>query len=236
MYSFESRVRYSEVDSEGRITLNAILDYFQDCSSFQSEELGVGLEFLMEQNFVWVLTSWQVEVKRYPSYGEKITASTWPYGFKGFLGYRNFLIKGKEEEVFACANSVWALLDMETGKPARIPRKMADAYEFSPQLPMEKASRKIQLPEHMQAREPFPVQKYHIDVNRHVNNGKYVGMALEYLPQKAQVGKLKAEYRKAAVYGDVIYPFIQQEGTKMTVNLANGQGMPYAVIELEEKR
>jgi len=60
MYSFESRVRYSEVDSEGYITLNAVLDYFQDCSSFHSEELGVGLEFLMKRKLAWVLSCWQV--------------------------------------------------------------------------------------------------------------------------------------------------------------------------------
>lgn len=236
MYSFESKVRYSEVDSEGRITLNAILDYFQDCSSFQSEELGVGLKFLIERNLAWVLTSWQVEIKRYPVYGENITVSTWPYDFKGFLGYRNFLIKGREEEICAYANSVWALLDLPSGKPTRILPKMAEAYEFFPQFPMETASRKIHLPEHMQARAPFPVHKYHIDTNRHVNNGKYVSMAQEYLTQGARVGKMRAEYRKAAVYGDMVHPFTVQEGTKMTVNLADGQGKPYAVIELEEKR
>jgi len=49
MYCFESKVRYSEVNSKGTITLNAILDYFQDCSFFHSEELKVGLNFLMEK-------------------------------------------------------------------------------------------------------------------------------------------------------------------------------------------
>lgn len=78
MYSFESRVRYSEVDSEGNITLNAILDYFQDSSSFHSEELGLGLEYLMKRNLAWVLSCWQVELNRYPVYGERITVSTWP--------------------------------------------------------------------------------------------------------------------------------------------------------------
>ncbi len=236
MYSFESRVRYSEVDSEGYMTLNSVLDYFQDCSTFQSEELGVGLEFLMARNLAWVLTSWQVEIKRYPVYGENITVSTWPYDFKGFFGYRNFLIKGKEEEICAYANSIWALLDLSSGKPARILQKMIDAYEFLPRFPMEASSRKILLPKNMEAKEPFPVHKYHIDTNRHVNNGKYVSMAQEYLPQGVQVGKMRAEYRKAAVYGDMVYPFAIPEEEKMIVNLADEEGKPYAVIELEEKR
>lgn len=235
MYSFESKVRYSEVDSEGHIKLNSILDYFQDCSFFQSEELGVGLSFMAGQKLAWVLTSWQVEISRYPAYGEDITVSTWPYDFKSFFGYRNFTIKGAGEELCARANSVWVLLDVKTGRPTRVLQEMADAYEFFPQLPMGKAPRKILLPKGMEAKEPFPVHKYHIDTNQHVNNGKYVCMAQEYLPRGFVTGKMKTEYRKAAVYGDMIYPFAVQEGNKVTVSLADREGTPYAVIELEEK-
>ena len=39
MYYFTSKVRYSETDEMGKLTLQAILDYFQDVSTFQSEEL-----------------------------------------------------------------------------------------------------------------------------------------------------------------------------------------------------
>ncbi len=235
MYSFESRVRYSEVDSEGYITLNAVLDYFQDCSSFHSEELGVGLEFLMKRKLAWVLSCWQVEISRYPVYGEGITVSTWPYDFKGFLGYRNFTMKDRKGEIAAYANSVWVLLDVEKGRPAKILPEMLEAYEFSPKFPMEYNSRKIQLPEQMEMHETFPVHKYHIDTNRHVNNGKYVSMAQEYLPQGFKIGKMRTEYRKAAVYGDIIHPFIAEEPGKTVVNLADEQGKPYAVVELEER-
>ena len=136
MYCFDSRVRYSEVDSKGAVKMNAILDYFQDCSSFQAEELGVGLSYMAEQGLVWVLTCWQVELKRYPVFGEKIQVSTWPYDFKGFFGYRNYTMKGEGEELLACANSIWALLDIESKKPVRVPEEMTDAYEFFPRLPM----------------------------------------------------------------------------------------------------
>lgn len=181
------------------------------------------------------MTCWQVELKRYPVFGEKIQVSTWPYDFKGFFGYRNYTMKGEGEELLACANSIWALLDIESKKPVRVPEEMTDAYEFFPRLPMEPGSRKVVLPEGMEAKEPFPVHKYHIDTNQHVNNGKYICMAQEYLPSGFHTGRMKAEYRKAAVYGDMIYPYAIQGENKITVNLADVQGNPYAVIELEEK-
>ena len=46
MYEYDSRVRLSEVDQHQRMTLNAVLNYFQDCSFFHSEDLGVGIEYL----------------------------------------------------------------------------------------------------------------------------------------------------------------------------------------------
>ncbi len=236
MYSFDSRVRYSEVDSRAHITLPSIIDYFQDCSSFQSEELGVGIDYLMEQGLIWVLSSWQIESNRYPQMGEKIAVSTWPYGFKGFFGYRNFTMEDGNGELLAYANSIWTLLDLRKGKPARLPSKMQEAYQLSPQLPMECESRKVAFPEEMEGREPFPVHKYHIDTNQHVNNGKYISMAQEYLPSGFRTGKMRAEYRKAAVYENMIFPFVAGDQEKITVKLADGEGKPYAIIELEEKK
>lgn len=236
MYSFDSRIRYSEVDIRGHVTLPSVIDYFQDCSSFQSEELGVGMEYLTAHKLAWVLSSWQIEVNRYAEMGERIRVSTWPYGFKGFFGYRNFKMEGEGDELLAYANSVWTLLDLEKGRPARLPCEMLESYQLSPSLPMECESRKVPFPEEMEAREPFPVHKYHIDTNKHVNNGKYVSMAQEYLPLGFQTGKMRVEYRKAAVYKDMIFPFVAKAQGKVTVKLADGEGKPYAIVELEEKK
>ncbi len=236
MYSFHSRIRYSEVDNRGRVALPAIIDYFQDCSNFQSEELGVGVSFLTEHRLAWVVSSWQIEVNRYPGMGERVKVSTWPYEFKGFFGYRNFTMETEEGELLAYANSIWTLLDTEKGRPARPLPELLLAYEMSPQLAMECDSRKVSFPEQMEPREPFPVHKYHIDTNQHVNNGKYVSMAQEYIPSGLEICKLRVEYRKAAVYGDTMFPFIAEEQGKITVKLADGEGKPYAVIALEEKK
>ena len=48
-YSFESRVRFSEIGEDGCLTLPGVLDYFQDCCTFESEQTGVGMEVLKEQ-------------------------------------------------------------------------------------------------------------------------------------------------------------------------------------------
>lgn len=235
MYTFDSRVRYSEVDEQGRITAMAILDYFQDCSNFQSEDLGIGIEYLKEKQLAWVLVSWQIQVERYPMQGEQIRIGTWPYDFKGFYGYRNFLMTDCQGNPLAYANSLWVLLDLKSGRPAKIPQEMGEAYEIEASYPMERLSRKIGIPQEMEAREPFRVQKFHLDTNQHVNNGKYILMAQEYLPEGFSIGKLRAEYKKSAVYNDMIYPSVKVEEEKVTVALSDEQQVVYAMIELERK-
>ena len=64
MYTFEGRIRYSETDSEGKLTMASLINYFQDCSTFHSEELGLGVEYLKAEHLVWVLSAWQIVVER----------------------------------------------------------------------------------------------------------------------------------------------------------------------------
>ena len=63
-YDFKGRVRYSEIDENGCLTLPGILDYYQDCCTFQSESIGQGMDVLEERKRAWVLSSWQIVVKR----------------------------------------------------------------------------------------------------------------------------------------------------------------------------
>ena len=148
-YSFKGRVRYSEIGEDGCLTLPGIQNYYQDCCTFQSENIGQGMKALEERQRAWVLSSWQIVVNRYPGLGETIVASTAPYGFKGFLGMRNFTLKTEDGELLSYANSIWTNIDTETGLPARLTDEDTRGYELDEKLEMDYAPRKIALPEGM---------------------------------------------------------------------------------------
>ncbi|MGN0142971.1 MAG: acyl-[acyl-carrier-protein] thioesterase [Roseburia sp.] len=238
MYQFQSRVRYSEVNSEKEMTLPALLDYLQDCCTFQSEELGVGVDYLAENKVAWVLSSWQIRICRYPRMGEHITVSTWPYGFKGFYGYRNFKVEDETGAVLAYANSLWVFMDTEHMRPVRISQRMLDAYlpGMEDEIPEQWDERKITVPEGGSREKPVYVQRFHIDTNHHVNNGKYIQIAEEFLPENFEVSGLRAEYKKAAILGDVLYPVVRTEETCVTVTLADAQEKPYAIVQFQGKQ
>ncbi|MGN0290615.1 MAG: acyl-[acyl-carrier-protein] thioesterase [Lachnospiraceae bacterium] len=231
MYQMDARVRFSEVDENRRIKLISILDYFQDCCTFQSEDVGGGIEYLKERQRAWMLASWQVVIEEYPKLGDKLKVYTVPYEFKSFFGYRNLLLENEQGEIIAYANSNWIFVDTQTGKPVRIPEEIAKAYELYEAYPMEYAPRKIKLPEELEEKEEIVVHQFCIDTNHHVNNGKYVLLAEEYLPKDYRVRELRVDYRKAAMLGDVLHPLVSEEEEKITVALADEQKNPYAIVE-----
>lgn len=230
MYEFDSRVRYSEVDAKGQLTWLALMDYFQDCSVFHSESLKVGVDYLAENHIAWVLSSWQICLNRMPHLAEVVTTQTWAYGMKSFYGYRNFSMNDEKGERLAYANSVWVLMDTQTGRPQRIPQIMPDTFGFEPQLPMECSERKIHIPEKTETKPSMVVPQFFIDTNQHMNNSRYVEVALEYLPNDFCVGEVRVEYKQAAVQGDIIIPRVAAEENRVTVVLAGEDERVFAVV------
>ena len=235
-YSFSGRVRYSEIGENGLLTLPGILNYFQDCSTFQSEEVGLGIDILKEWKRIWVLSAWQVVVDRYPYMGERIKTSTWAYGFRGFMGLRNFTMETEGGERLAYANTFWTYINRENDFPVKLTERDTEGYGLEEKLEMDYAPRKIVLPKEYTKEDVFYVQKHHLDTNHHVNNCQYVQMAMDYLPENYKIYQMRAEYKQQARLNDQICPGkAEADGvTKILLNDRNNK--PYAVVEFMEKR
>ena len=230
MYHYESRVRFSETDKERKLTLEAIVDQFQDCSTFQTEDLGVGFSYLLPKNLTWVLSYWHIVVEEYPDLGERIQICTLPYDFRGCFGKRNFFMeKGKRRIVKA--DSLWTLIDMEKMLPAKVPKEVSGKYPEEEKIDMEYLPRKIAIEGVENQAETLVIQKQHLDCNDYVNNGQYIKMASVYLPEDFAVSQMRAEYKKQAHLGDVIYPYIYEMERKITICLCDEEKRPYVVVE-----
>ena len=234
-YMIDGRVRFSEIDHTRKITVPSIINYFQDCSTFQSEDIGVGLDVLSKKKKAWILTYWQIVIDHYPKMNDKIQVSTWASKFRGMLAERNFCMTDENGEKAAYAQSVWVYMDVEKGRPVRPDQDELDAYGQCEPLEMDYESRKIALPEESMSLEPFPVRRYHIDTNEHVNNCQYVQMAMDYLPANYKIYQMRAEYKQQARLNNQIFPGkAEADGvTKILLNDRNNE--PYAVVEFMEK-
>lgn len=139
-------------------------------------------------------------------------------------------MNGRDGERMAYANSVWVLMDTKKGIPVRVTKEISDAYGLDPQLPMQCSERKIMLPEKYEEKDSLVVPSYFIDTNHHMNNTRYVQVAMEYVPKEFRTMEVRVEYKKAAMCRDVIVPHVTIENPRVTVALCAPDGQLYAVV------
>ena len=235
IYTYQSRVRYSEVDENAVMTLFSLINNLQDCCTFHGEDSGVGLAWNTARGQAWIVADLQMQIARYPRFGERITVITWAESLRGLIARRNFRVESQKGAYLAEAATEWVLMDMIRQKPLRIPQEQIDGYGVHPDKKTEHdlGQRKILLPEEWKPEEPFSIQEYHLDTNRHVNNAQYVRLAVRYLPSDFTIHHLRVEFRKQAMLGDVIVPSLafSEDGNSCVICLADTEGDVYFAAE-----
>ncbi len=235
MYSYDTRIGYSKIGSNRQLTLSAVVDYFQDASTLEAEDCGKNLEWMQAHHLAWIISSWEFRIMRMPSLGEKIKVATVPYEMKGFYGLRNYWLMDEQGEMLVAANSYWILMDTEKMRPCKVDEELSASFQMGEKLEYDWMSRKI--PEPMEG-EPFPEVKvpyYFLDTNKHMNNARYVELAMEYLPEQMREGKgfsrVRVAYKQSALLGEKIYPEVTRQGEKVVVHLKTEKNSTYAIVE-----
>lgn len=234
MYEYTGKIRFSEVDENLDLHIAALVDYFQDGSTFQSEELGIGVEYYKEHKVAWVLNSWQIEIKRMPKMCEEVIIGTFPHNFASVFGHRNFYMKTMDGEFLAVANTVWTMLNLETQRPVKPSEEVVEKYGTEPKLDMEYLDRKIVLVGEPREEAAIVICKNQLDSNHHVNNSQYVKMAVNYLEDETVFNRVRVEYKKAALLGDCLRPMVYERENAVTVSFFDENDKVFASVEFSK--
>ena len=238
MYSFEGRVRYSECDENGQLSLVGMMNYLQDCSTFHCEDRASGIRALGEQGLGWILASWQIEVDRLPMFGEKITVNTWCYQMKSLQALRCFTICDEKGAELVRADSQWFVYDLVAGRVCHVPECEQVYLEDTPRAEMPKMDRKLPIEGEGQTTTAITVSEQHLDTNRHVNNAQYVLFAQDALAElgiTGELARLDVLYRTMAWPGDTIVPCAHECEGGHVVELTDGAEKTYAIVRLRGK-
>ena len=237
IYSEEIRVRYSEVGENGILTPVAIVNYMQDITMIHSQTLAGEHKILKEEEECWVLSGWQIDILKEVESFDKIKLCTSPYDFKGPMGLRNCWLESLEGEKLVVANSFWTFIDLKKMMPKKVTKEVAERYEpLCDKIDMEYTPRKIKVPDMVEKRPPIEVKYSQIDTNHHVNNCQYVATALEVLGLRDGICRIRTEYKKSAVLGDVFYPYVNEENGNYVVDLRDAEGTSYAIIAFDTQK
>ena len=233
MFTIKKTVGYSSIGQNNVATCSALINFLQDCGSFHMSNEDIFQYYFVKHNLALFLAYMQTDIIKYPSYGEEITINTWIYEINSFFGLRNYTIYDANHNQCVISYAIGAFVDKSSGKPIKIPAEVLATHPLYEKFPMEYTSRKINLPQKKTEMEEIKVHKYHLDLNNHVNNARYIDIAYEFLPNNFIPKRIRCEYKTPAKQGDIIKPYLYTSNEGFIISLCCDTGSTFAVIGFE---
>jgi acyl-ACP thioesterase len=115
------RVRLADVSPAGRLRLDAAARFLQDLSADDTADAA------LEDAEAWVVRKTVIEVSAFPRYLEPLALATWCSGTGSHWAERRISIVGERGGAIEAATT-WVHIDLDSGRPTRIPAGFDDVY------------------------------------------------------------------------------------------------------------
>src|SRR6187431_260144 len=115
------RVRLADVSPAGRLRLDAAARFLQDLSADDTADAA------LPDAEAWVVRKTVIEVAAFPRYLEPLALATWCSGTGSHWAERRISIQGERGGAIEAATT-WVHIDLDSGRPTRIPNGFDDVY------------------------------------------------------------------------------------------------------------
>ncbi|MFW6119496.1 MAG: acyl-[acyl-carrier-protein] thioesterase [Petrotogales bacterium] len=217
------RVKYHEINKNWKLSLNSILNYFNDIVTLENYNNPERRKYLKDNCLNWLLLKWHIRLNgQQPIFGDKITVRTWPHAMDRYYAYRKFDIIFNNETVVH-ANSLWLLINSKKKQPVRISSELTRFYQLSgEEKPISFPSIKIDKSSEYSHKELVALNS-DIDTNQHVNNAVYIRWICDSLPEKLykdfSLDEITISYKKEVLLNDHVSVFNYYENQKQHLKL-----------------
>lgn len=210
-YKEELIIPFDMVDMTHRVKLSNFISHCLAVSGRQSASLGRSdMEIFEAYGVVWVVTDYELNIHRLPTYNEKVTIETEALSYNKFFCYRKFFIYDEDGSLLMDILCYFVLIDFETRQLVSVPDDLVAPYQCERIKKVQRAPKFATLEEPQE--QQYRVRYFDIDMNGHVNNGKYLEwmydvleldfltshvptkIALKYIKEVAPGGMITSQY------------------------------------------
>jgi acyl-CoA thioester hydrolase len=129
IFEYAHTVSQEEIDTQGHTNNVEYVRWLQDAAIAHSSAYGWTPEHYIELGLGWVAKSHTIEYIRPSFAGDEIVVQTSIVSKRRVAYTRSYrIVRRSDNELLAKGETVWAFVDYSTGKPARIPQEIDDAF------------------------------------------------------------------------------------------------------------
>lgn len=126
----------SDIDELGHVSNIVYLRWIQDAATAQSEAVGWNFDRYKALGSVFVVRKHEITYYTSVMAGDAVTCRTWVDGWRGASSPRcTVIVRDKDEAKVAACTTLWALIDIESGRPRRLPQGMREDFAREPIQP-----------------------------------------------------------------------------------------------------
>lgn len=211
-----------DIAPNGQLSLTSLMKYLQQAAHKHSTDLKVGFYQLKERNIFWVLSGITVQVNQLPSFDEPFTIETWPRENMKLFSIRDFLVF-KDNNIVAKVTSSWLMVDLNSKRPVR-PEQLLAGIDF---LPAKHAFDVEELYpdkiEHTNLIEARMVRFSDLDINRHVNNTRYLEWIMDAIHKTSYkdmiISGFSIRYAREFVEGEIANIYFDKLDNNRVLNI-----------------
>jgi acyl-CoA thioester hydrolase len=118
------------IDVQNHVSNHAIVELLSDAAWEHSKALGWGIDEYRSLGKWWVVRRHEVDYLSPALLGDELICYTWPCGLtRATAQRRHVLVRPADGAVIAKALNTWAIIDVATARPARVPPELATAFD-----------------------------------------------------------------------------------------------------------
>ena len=210
-------VQFSDIDKNNILKPNALLNYLQEIGSLHTDSVKLGLYQTKELHFTWIVLGWKIKIYQLPNWNEKLRVVTWPRSFNEFFYFRDYEIWDSKNNLIACASSKWICFDTESQRIEKVSEKVKSLLPIEEKTIFDEKIGKLKQPASYDNTFSYTILKHDIDTNNHLNNVKYLTLALEVLPDSvssADISEIEIMYKNSSYLHENIVCLYHKETEK----------------------
>ena len=123
-FSHTFRIKPVEIDGHDHVNNVVYLRWIQDVAIAHWQSTATIEE---QEKFTWFVLRHEIDYRNRAFEGEEVTAETW-VGKATRIKCERFTEIRRNGEILVKAKSIWCLLDLETGKPAKITEGLRSVF------------------------------------------------------------------------------------------------------------